>query len=829
MKNLPPLIKTLIFAILSLSHLQAQDTTQPPAPEAPTVPRDQAAFEFAEQYYAAGINQRDPYKKSRYLNFAIQKYREFLRTHGRSTHVPAVRFHLGHARQTLGHVEESRNTYRTLIRVHKRGPYVGSAARQLAYLYYAEENWKQAAKYFGIAAIHLKQDKYKHSALTKQVQCLMKLNDPNAVNNALTKIMKMRDHPYQDWARFLFGYRKFNNLKYQECIDILDPLTSADSESKYRSQAVFYTGLCTAELGIDHYANDHLLSILEIPLSSPDLTAEQKKHLPSNKAQAQTALMGFHTRKKNWDQVIKLYEMGDFGAKGKREGMRNLRAGNGYYTKKSWRSARSAFRRADRFLAGTKKAYQASFKCLICDYHLQHPGLAERVDVFFELYFRKFGQKADLEVARFIKAESLFNRKEVEAAAGTYKRVKEEHLDEELHPELFFKRGWSFNESGKHDGAIRNFTLFIDRYGFDPRIPEAYNKRAESHLALGDLASAFGDYDAVLRLDTSKAQTAFALQGGARVLRKMKKYQPMIDRYRKILADFPNMPKSTIANANYWIAWGYFHLKEYQKVAPYAEKARNLAPEYLTPQVGDLLVVTAFNQKDKHRLHSVLQDIYKTAPEKKIPSNMLSWLGVQMFHDGQIQTAANYLTKATDPDVPKRTDPGVWRTLAKAQNRTQQFAQAETTSRLLLDLEKSDLWKADAYLDLSEALLGQNKYDEALEAATNGLTIKAKGAHTAGLHQARGEVYVQKRKWAEALKDFETTINIVPDDPVLQPKALHGAYLTCTELDQAGRASVFKNRLKSKYPNWEPTFTLPEDEPTPPKAIEIPEDEDDSE
>ncbi|MDB4509707.1 hypothetical protein N9062_01755, partial [Akkermansiaceae bacterium] len=87
-------------------------------------------------------------------------------------------------------------------------------------------------------------------------------------------------------------------------------------------------------------------------------------------------------------------------------------------------------------------------------------------------------------------------------------------------------------------------------------------------------------------------------------------------------------------------------------------------------------------------LHTALQEVYDQAPAKTVPQNMLSWLGVQMFHDGQIEEAVDYLERATNPQAPELTDIGVWRILAKAQKRSGRFTGARETSLLLLGQEQ---------------------------------------------------------------------------------------------------------------------------------------------
>lgn len=785
------------------------------------VSEEEIAFATAEQYYNSGLAKEDPYEKGRYMNYVVGLYVDYINAHSRSKNAPTARYHLGYARQTLGRVEEAKNTYLTLIKRHKKGNAVGSAARQLAYLSYVDEDWREAAKYFDIASSNLEQENLRYSALTKKVQCLIKLNLDKEVVQALRDVINTPDHPYQDWARCMLGYQYYEADKYAETIAALEPLLNAEKQGEYYSQALFYTGLASAEIGRDDVANEHLLTILKMPMSHPSLTSEQKKHLSANKAKAQTALMKIHERKEEWSEVTNLYEMGTFEATAKVEGRRSRRAGAAYFAQGDYLRARAALRRVDRALPHTEKAFQASFYCTECDYRTKHPGLPEQAGTFLELYQKQFPKHPYIAFARFYKAEGLYDRRDYEAAAFVYQKIDISKLSTTLKSEILFKLGWSLSETGQFDGATRNFGHFIANHSDDPRLAEVHNKRGEAHFALGDKASALRDFDAAIALQANDEQTAFALQGSGRVLRISKDYEKMIERYRTILSDYGDLPRDTISNANYWIGWGYYKLEQYDDAPAYLRKARDLAPEFYSQPVGDLLILTAFSQLDKEALHIALQEVFQVAPFKSVPPHMLSWLGVQMYHDGEVEIAESYLARATDIEKPKLTEVEVWRILAKAQNQTEKYVEAEKTGLLLLQLDQEPRWKADAYLDFAEAKLGQKKYQDALDAAGQGLDTRASGSHIAGFHLIQGEVALQQERWEDALRSLDLALSMVPDDPSLQPRGLYAASLGAEKLGNLKMAHKYKSKLKRNFPDYKPKLVL---EPLPPVPEIVEED-----
>ena len=779
-----------LWSLFLLSSGMAQETAET------------AAFQEAERYYAAGMAQQDRYEKGRFMNYVIGLYVRYLDRYAGSRNEVTARFHLGYAYQSLGQIESARETYRFLITRHRRGSYVGSAARQMAYLAFVEERWDEAASYFGLAAENLSDPNLRFVARTKEIECLLKLDKNAEATVALRGILETPDHPHQDWARFLLGYQYFQADKFEATIGVLKPLLAEDHPTEYRSQAIFYTGLASAELGREDAQDSHLRTILDMPMNHPTLTREQKDHLATNKAKAQTSLMGLYTRKKEWATVINLYERGDFGASGRTEARRSMRAGNAYFVLQQYRKARACFRRVDRALPESDMAFEASFQCLVCDHHLQYPGLAERVDVFLEIYTRSFPDHPYLHQALFLKGEGLFNQGDMEGAAIAFNAIDRSKLKKPFEPELLFKHGWSLSESGQFDGAARSFSRLLADFPNHPHRAAAMNKRAEAYLSLGDQTSALRDFEGVLALEPRPEQTAFALQGSARVLQLEKKYDHMVARYRRLLTEFPALPQATVANANYRIGWGYHKLEKFAEAPAYLRKARALAPEFYSQPAGDLLILGAFQQRDAEALHEALQEVFRQAPAKLIPRHMLSWLGVQLFHEGEITRATDYLERATEGTTPAKLDLPVWRIMAKAQNRSGSFAKAEATSLLLLDQKQEPRWHADAYLDLAEACLGLKKLPEAFEATEKGLALEVAGPHLAGLHLVRGEVALAESRWDEALQEFQTTITMIPDDPLLQPKAFDGAARAAAGSGKDSLADDYRRQLREKFPDW---------------------------
>ena len=763
---------------------------------------DQALYSKAKQYFNVGSETVERYEKARFMDYSIGLFKEYIAKYPKGKSAAGAHYYMGAAQQSLGRIDEAERVYKLTISRYKWGNSIGLAANKLAWLAFSEEDWTGSAKYFALCAKHVTNKEIRFSSLTKRVECLMKLNRDDEVLDALLKITQAEGHPHTAWAKFMLGYQYYQMEEFEKTIDILKPLTVAGSSNTYRAQAMFYTGLASVELGRDDQALDYLRQVLDVSMTSPTLTSEQRRQIAHNKAMAQTGLISFFFKKDDYDEVVKLYNLGDFGAKGRTEARRSMAAGKSLYRLKRFNDARSSFRRVDRSVPNTPDAFDAAYRCLLCDYQIKSADLPKRVNVFLELYGDQFASSKQLHVAAFLKAETFYNLGDYEAAANSFSEVDAKYLASDRRAELHFKRGWCQAEIGDNNGSTLNFSEFIRDYPDDSRIHQALAKRADSFFSLGDRMSALRDYEKVLNNDPTPELRSASLQGSARILREEKKYKVMVERYLQLLAEFSDLTTDTMANANYWIGWGYYKLEQYDEARPYLEKAQEMVPEFYNEPAGNLLVLLNFSQGKTDEMNHVLGKLLSEYPGKTIPKNMLTWLGIQLFHNGNFIDSVRYLDRAADPTNPKATEIGVWRSLAKGQNELKLYSHALRSAQIVLSLEKEPRWKADSHLDIAEAHLGLSMLKEATQAATAGLELNVPGAHTAGLHYVLGQVDFQNGKYEEALENFEATLRIAVDDPAVTPDALYWAAQSAEKLSNIEKASTFRSRLVSTFPNW---------------------------
>ncbi len=288
----------------------------------------QELYDKAERYFIYGRDVEDRYEKTRYMDYAIVLFKNYLDLYPNGTNAANAHYHMGFSEQSIGRIDDAERIFKNILSRYRRGNIVGLAANKLALLSYTEQDWKNAAKYFDQSAVNLSDQELRFSALSMRLKCLRKIGtDDLGILDALSKITTAKGHPHASWAQFMIGYQYYQMENFEKAIEILQPLTIATISNIYRSQAIFYTGLSAVELGRGDDAQDYLYQVLDVSLTNPSLTQDQRRKIAHNKAMAQTGLMSLFYKKEEFNEVIDLFRKGNFGATGRTEARRSMTAG----------------------------------------------------------------------------------------------------------------------------------------------------------------------------------------------------------------------------------------------------------------------------------------------------------------------------------------------------------------------------------------------------------------------------------------------------------------------------------------------------------------------
>ncbi len=786
MKANAALAVTLGLAALSPAPLPAQ---------APGIiePFDNGAdlYHRATRFYRYGNEINDVHEKRRALQMSVPLFRDFLNTRPQGNLAQKAAYQLGMALLLTGELQQAEQTFHGIIQRYRTGNWVALGAYRLAAQMYNRKEWAKGAPLFGVAARQATEADLRHKAVFYEARSLKYAGQNGAAIVRFEKIVEARTNPFREYARLTAGELHAAAGRHEKALEHFELLLAPNTAPQERAQALFAAGVSASKLGQHAKAESFLNQTI-------DAAGLDHKF----KARAQLALMEMRFEEGNFSETVKVFRRGEFMGESDIQSKIYMIAGKSLASLDRHNEAIRQFFNAERLAPLTELGFEASYRRLGSFYQINGPNIPGQVDTFVEVYADRFPASPWLQKTRLMKAEILFHQGGVGRAAAAYNKVNVSALPEELRAEVYFKRGWCLADTGEFGRAAQNLSSFIRHYPDHPNIDQALAKRGYAYLQLGDRGSALKDFQRLLTLDIEPTLTAFAHQRCGRIYHDERKYKEMIASYESLLALQGNLGSQSRADANYWIGWGWYKLEEWAKAIPPLETARNLLPQRFREPAGVHLVLAAYSLLDSDKLKEAVERLLADAPRQRLPARMLIWLGLERFSKGDYEAADRFLGFASTPDEPGLTDVIVWRHLAKARIERRHFGRALESLAILLEQDQENFWKADAHLDRSHALIGTSKWDEAWEAAHEGLELDPQGTVQAGLYMALADVAMYRKDYESAAASYLKTSEMFIDDKEIKPLALFRAADALEKNGQTEQAAAIRKQLRNEFPSW---------------------------
>jgi len=787
------MIGRLSFLILTcLCVSLGTSPAQVPVDPALVANQERDLFEFADRYYRQGEKAKDQGHKQLYFDKAAIHFQRFVETFPRSKKIADARYRLGTAYLYTGRPDKASEQWRAVLNRHPKGRPTSLAAYRLATIRYQQRDFEGAAPYFAKSAAAAASSSQRQSSRYFEANCYTLAKNPRKAKAALEKLI---NDPGKDrniyYARGMLqlGLIYQSEENYEDALRYFIPLMQKTIPSKIRGEAILNAGAACTELGQLEQADVYLETVLG--------THEYKDHHEV----AQKTLMLSAFKADNLPRVLKLYEQRAVGVSGKNAAKLHLLAGRAYYKKGSIDIAKIVFRRSEQALPKSKIAFEAAHRRLVCFYKTEAKTLIRQVDSFIQLYAGRHAGSPWIQTARLMKAETLFSEKEFAAAAAVYNKINTRLIDEKNRAGLLHHKGWCLAESGDPNGAIQSFSEFISSYPDDLRIPKTLTRRGEAYMEAGNYSQALKDFDRIINIDQTSLLAALCLQQSAALQRKQGNLKDMVVRYSLLLQHHPDIQVETRANAIYQIGYAFFKENNYIEAAKRFEEARQLDPQNFKDQAGSYKVLCYYMAKDVDNLLSAAEQIREDVPGKKLPPRTLTWLGIKSFERRDFRNAVTYLTLVADPSAPEETSTYIWKHLAKAAIQTGNYELSLRAIGNVLESEENPVAITDALLDKGLALLGTQKYAEAIEAAESGLELQRQGKLNAELQLLLGDIAFARKDYEEAARRYVVTAELVFDNQIT-PIAI---YKTVKALEAKGDIQDVKRyseRLKKDFPNF---------------------------
>lgn len=749
-------------------------------------------YHRANNLYEFGETARTLEDKRNAFTLSIPLYREYLTQSPTGKFAQESAYKLGMALLLTGERETAERSFQALIKRYRTGHWVAwSAYRQAAQLY-NRRAWNQAAPYFALAVKEATEEDLAHRSIFYEARCLRYAERNDEALKKLKEIINDHRNPFRDFARLSMGEVHAAKGDHEDALKNFELLLAPTIAPQERAKALLAAGVSASKLGQPEKAE----TFLNRTLDSPGLD-------PKFKAKAQLALMEMCFEEKNLRKVVKVLRRGEYLADRDTMSKIYLLGGKALAHLDRHKEAIRQFYNAERLSPLTDLGFESSYRRLVSFYKIDDPNIPGQVDAFLKIYAERYRASKEIHEARLMKAEILFHQGKLDLASQAYNDINASALPEDSRADVYFKRGWCLADSGEFGRATQNLSSFIADNPEHQLMTDALSKRGNCYLELGDRASALKDFDRVLSTpNTDPSLVAYALQNCGRIRREERKWAAMIGYYQKLLDSTLPLDTRTKADTNYWIGWGWYKQEKWAKAIPYFQIARDLSPERYREAAGINLILASYSLLDSDKLQDAVDRLRADAPNQRMPTRMLIWLGLERFSKGDYKGADRALNLAAIPEEPAATDIIVWRHLAKAQIEIKHYDRALKTIEILLTQDQEDFWKADAQLDRSHALIGTEKWKEAREAALLGLDLDAQGTVKAGLYMTLADVAMHRKDYDSAATSYLRTSEMFIDDKEIKPLALYRAAEAMEKGGQSEEAAEIRKKLRQEFPSW---------------------------
>lgn len=485
-------------------------------------------------------------------------------------------------------------------------------------------------------------------------------------------------------------------------------------------------------------------------LANPGL----KKH----HGQAQLILMDRAAAAKDWTEVLRLRQLGNFSLPPAARPQRDLLTARAYEATGRADEALTHYKRSGTD-QGKKAGFDAAYRLLVKNYQSNPDRFPKPARKFLQQH-KNSPQIRELTTIRFLLATQLFNQKQYQQVLKLHRQINLTQLDPANHRTALFQRAISSAEKAPPAEALAAINRYLSEHPETAQSPKLQLERATILARLDRETEAIPDYQSLAKHPDSRLQT-HALQALASIYRKQDNTPAFLQTQRDLLA-LPNLTDAQRATAHFWLGREAFRQKQAPRAKSNLEKARKLAPKTFSPKVGPLLVRLAYQANDLDQLEREINTLQELKATADIPADITSWLAATLSQQGKHPRAWR-LFSSTDPADLAPALQRAYLNSALALGKNQ--AALGTAARLLAT--ETDPWrKAQLHFQTAQAHLAQGDFDPARQATSDALDLHPTGDLDFDLRLLAGQIEMAADQPRDALRHFLLTDTLYATDPV---------------------------------------------------------------
>jgi TolA-binding protein len=287
----------------------------------------------------------------------------------------------------------------------------------------------------------------------------------------------------------------------------------------------------------------------------------------------------------------------------------------------------------------------------------------------------------------------------------------------------------------------------------------------------------------------------------------------MATTFRTLLDKFPQTPLH--AMAAFSVGDSLFKNRDYAGAEPFLLSARNGDAATWMQPATQRLVLGAYGLKDYDKTVAYVKE-YDTLPaptdpqaqiSARLPAALFYWLADTARNAGKGDEAESYYERVTQHPDPGDLLAGAWWQLGEVQSQRKEWAAAVASYQKYRDLKPEARDATIVLLALGRANLGAGDFDAAKALGNQALLQEPEGPRSAAARMLLGETSFSMKSYPEAARMF-ATLAVLFDDPQVAPQAMARAADAFEQAGDTASAADWRQKLKGKYPDYQPTSYL---------------------
>jgi len=691
-------------------------------------------------------------------------------------------YRLAESHRFLAHDEAARASYERLIKEYDKGAYLGAAAYRLAEILYAEGNFDSALALYQRAGANSEDNEVQLTAKFYEARCLDKLNQPGEAAKIYEDLASTKENnPYLYYARLALAESRSRKGEKKEALaDFLEVASQAKSSS-LRAEASIKAGLLSAELGDAEQALKLFAEVEKIPEAGDWRGIAKMGSLRANYAlnhyKAITDLSA-----ESIDSLPEEFRPEAF-----------LMVGNAYRQTDHPKEAAQWYQKLIENYPRSPSATDARFQKLVALYTGKSSETLDEINSFL-LHASSTEERTK---ALLLKAEWLFQQKKFSEAAEVYASLQDLPLDSKQKSDALYKEGWCLMQEQKSDKANQVFSKFISENPDHPLVASAIAQRGKARIAMKEDEGALADFNLLIEKHPHSKEQEFALQQKALLLGQRQDTEGLTATFTKLLEDYPET--AAAAQAHFWIGWAAFEQKDYPKAIEQLEKARKQDPANYGERSTLRILLAYYNTKDRDHAVQELAQINR----QSAPAEILRWLGLSFFEEGDYVKAEDYLLPLTQSGSSLAT-PEILLNLSQTEAKLKKWKSANDHASAFLGIVRDPLNRARRLLAKADALSGEKRYDEASGLVDEAMLLQPEGLYNALGRMAHADILSAKGESEKAARAY-ATIALLYEDPKITPESLQKAEECFRKVGLNQEAERTAQERMRRYPDFQKT------------------------